>query len=182
MPDTGSPWNIPYVENADLVRDWPADSLLVANAVAAGLSAAGGLVQVVTATDATSRETTSATFVTANLSAALTPSAIGNTVIATWQSNAETLVEPGVESEAGFRITDGASALVGAANRNLRHRAAQAAFANAITTNFTVIGVYTTVGTSAITFTCEFKNISGSRIRLNNATDVGHLSLMEVKV
>ena len=41
MPDTGAPWNIPYVENADLVRDWPADSLLVANAVAAGLSAAG---------------------------------------------------------------------------------------------------------------------------------------------
>ena len=46
MPDTGAPWNIPYVENADLVRDWPADSLLVANAVAAGLSAAGGLVDV----------------------------------------------------------------------------------------------------------------------------------------
>ena len=41
MPDTGAPWNIPYVENADLVSDWPADSLLVANAVAAGLSAAG---------------------------------------------------------------------------------------------------------------------------------------------
>ena len=40
MPDTGAPWNIPYVENADLVSDWPADSLLVANAVAAGLSAA----------------------------------------------------------------------------------------------------------------------------------------------
>jgi hypothetical protein len=46
MPDTGAPWNIPYVENADLVSDWPADSLLVANAVAAGLSAAGGLVAV----------------------------------------------------------------------------------------------------------------------------------------
>ena len=46
MPDTGAPWNIPYVENADLVRDWPADSLLVANAVASGLTAAGGLVEV----------------------------------------------------------------------------------------------------------------------------------------
>ena len=46
MPDTGSPWNIPYVEAADLVRDWPADSLLVANAVAAGLTAANGLVAV----------------------------------------------------------------------------------------------------------------------------------------
>ena len=46
MPDTGAPWNIPYVETTDLVSDWPADSLLVANAVAAGLSAAGGLVDV----------------------------------------------------------------------------------------------------------------------------------------
>ena len=46
MPDTGAPWNIPYVEAADLVSDWPADSLLVANAVAAGLTAAGGLVEV----------------------------------------------------------------------------------------------------------------------------------------
>ena len=46
MPDTGAPWNIPYVETTDLVSDWPADSLLVANAVAAGLSAAGGLVEV----------------------------------------------------------------------------------------------------------------------------------------
>jgi hypothetical protein len=24
MPDTGAPWNIPYVESADLVSDWPA--------------------------------------------------------------------------------------------------------------------------------------------------------------
>ena len=46
MPDTGAPWNIPYVESADLVSDWPADSLLVANAVAAGLSAAEKLIAV----------------------------------------------------------------------------------------------------------------------------------------
>ena len=37
MPDTGSPWFIPYVENADLVRDWPADSLELANAIVAAL-------------------------------------------------------------------------------------------------------------------------------------------------
>ena len=46
MPDTGAPWNIPYVEDADLVRDWPADSLAVADAVAAGLSAAEKLIAV----------------------------------------------------------------------------------------------------------------------------------------
>ena len=46
MPDTGAPWNIPYVESTDLVSDWPADSLALANAIDAGLDAAGGLVDV----------------------------------------------------------------------------------------------------------------------------------------
>ena len=46
MPDTGAPWNIPYVESSDLVSDWPADSLALANAIDAGLDAAGGLVDV----------------------------------------------------------------------------------------------------------------------------------------
>ena len=41
MADTGAPWNIPFAEPADLVRDWPALSEDVADAVAAGLTAAG---------------------------------------------------------------------------------------------------------------------------------------------
>jgi len=46
MPDTGAPWNIPYVESSDLVSDWPSDSLALANAIDAGLDDAGGLVAV----------------------------------------------------------------------------------------------------------------------------------------
>ena len=46
MPDTGAPWNIPYVESTDLVSDWPADSLALANAIDSGLDAASGLVAV----------------------------------------------------------------------------------------------------------------------------------------
>jgi hypothetical protein len=41
MADTGAPWFIPYAEPADLVRDWPGLSEDVADAVAAGLTAAG---------------------------------------------------------------------------------------------------------------------------------------------
>jgi hypothetical protein len=41
MADTGAPWNIPFAEPSDLVRDWPALSEDVADAVAAGLTAAG---------------------------------------------------------------------------------------------------------------------------------------------
>ena len=46
MADTGAPWNIPFAEPTDLVRDWPELSEDVANAVAAGLDGAGGLVAV----------------------------------------------------------------------------------------------------------------------------------------
>jgi hypothetical protein len=46
MPDTGAPWNIPYVEAADLVSDWPADSLALANAIADGLDDAGRIIAV----------------------------------------------------------------------------------------------------------------------------------------
>jgi len=38
MPDTGAPFNIPFAEGSNLVRDWPALSEDVADAVAAGLS------------------------------------------------------------------------------------------------------------------------------------------------
>jgi hypothetical protein len=77
MPDTGAPWNIPYVENADLVSDWPADSLLVANAVAAGLSAAqnagiGSNVVQATKVDAFTTASTSFTDLT-GLSVTITP-------------------------------------------------------------------------------------------------------------
>ena len=46
MPDTGAPWNIPYVESTDLVSDWPTDSEALADAIADALDAAGGLVAV----------------------------------------------------------------------------------------------------------------------------------------
>jgi hypothetical protein len=46
MPDTGAPWNIPYVAPSDLVRDYPSDSEDLADAIADALDAAGGLVAV----------------------------------------------------------------------------------------------------------------------------------------
>jgi hypothetical protein len=46
MPDTGPPWNIPYVDDSDLVRDFPTADEAQALAVAAGLTSAGGLVEV----------------------------------------------------------------------------------------------------------------------------------------
>ena len=46
MPDTGAPWNIPFLDGTELVRAYPDFSENLADAVADGLSAAGGLVAV----------------------------------------------------------------------------------------------------------------------------------------
>jgi len=66
MPDTGAPWNIPYVASTDLVSDWPADSLALANAIDAGLDAAGNAgigSNVVSVTKTDQFTTTSTSFV-----------------------------------------------------------------------------------------------------------------------
>jgi len=77
MPDTGAPWNIPYVASTDLVSDWPADSLALANAIDAGLDAAGNAgigSNVVSVTKTDTFSTTSGTFTpVTGLSVAITP-------------------------------------------------------------------------------------------------------------
>jgi len=53
MPDTGAPWNIPYVAGTDLVRDWPTDSQDLAEAIADALDNAATDTIVRTGTDTT---------------------------------------------------------------------------------------------------------------------------------
>ena len=78
MADTGAPWNIPFVEPTDLVRDYPAADEAQALAVAAGLTAAGNagigsnVVQTVVSTTFVT-SSTAAVDVT-GLSATITPS------------------------------------------------------------------------------------------------------------
>jgi len=71
MPDTGAPWNIPYVASTDLVSDWPTDSQELADAIADGLD---GLANVVSAAKADVFSSTSATFEDiTGLSVSITP-------------------------------------------------------------------------------------------------------------
>jgi hypothetical protein len=62
MPDTGAPWAIPYVDQSDLVRDFPSADLAQATAIAAGLTSADSVIrqvfQVMTTTDFTTTSTT----------------------------------------------------------------------------------------------------------------------------
>ena len=84
MPDTGAPWNIPYVESSDLVSDWPADSLALANAIDAGLDAAyAGIGTNVVQTVKSDTFTTSSTTLVdvTGMSATITPTSATSKVL-----------------------------------------------------------------------------------------------------
>ena len=121
MPDTGSPWNIPYVENADLVRDWPADSLLVANAVAAGLSAAGnaGIGSNVVAGESTATfTTTSGTFVdVTSVTATITPTSATAKVLVLFSATTYGEV-PSAGGTGQFQLLRGATVIWDSGNMN----------------------------------------------------------------
>jgi hypothetical protein len=75
--DTGAPWNLPYPEDTDLVRDGAADIEALALAVAAGLTAANAGIgsNVVQVTEIDSFATTSTTYVDVpGITATITPS------------------------------------------------------------------------------------------------------------
>ena len=117
MPDTGAPWNIPYVENADLVRDWPADSLLVANAVAAGLSAAtnpgiGSNVVSVTKTDTFSQGSVAggASVAVTGLSVTITPTSATSKVLVLVSLNGSNS-DSNVYGSTGISVMRGATQL-----------------------------------------------------------------------
>lgn len=87
MPDTGAPWNIPYVAGTDLVSDWPTDSQTLAEAIADGLDAAGNAgigtnVVHTIKTDSFSASTAgSGTAVITGLSASITPTSASSKVL-----------------------------------------------------------------------------------------------------
>jgi hypothetical protein len=82
MGDTGSPWNIPFAEPSFLVRDWPALSEDVADAVAAGLTDASVIRQVLQASKVDVFSSTSSSFVdVTGLEVSITPESNTNKVL-----------------------------------------------------------------------------------------------------
>lgn len=120
MPDTGAPWNIPYVEPSDLVRVYPAANEASALAVAAGLTESSRLRQVVqtvktdtfTANPAFGVETGDVT----GLTVSITPASASNKVLVSAVVNLSVEASTGsiVSLYRGGSIVSGAvGALVG---------------------------------------------------------------------
>lgn len=81
MPDTGAPWNIPYVAASDLVKDWPTANQTLAEAIDAGLDIGLGT-NVVQAIKTDTFSTTSSSYVDiTDLSVTITPAAATSKVL-----------------------------------------------------------------------------------------------------
>jgi hypothetical protein len=181
MADTGAPWNIPFAEPSDLVRDWPALSEDVADAVAAGLSAAGGLVAVQYATSSTQVTTTSTTFVTTGLSVSITPTSEDNDILV-FATVPLTATRTAVTSSgvARVRIHDGTTSLVEGTMRSehtgtsgtRRHESVQ-----------TLAARHSPASTSTVTYTVQMlQDGNNTSIFCDTAGDLGTIIAMEVKV
>jgi len=108
MADTGSPWNIPFAEPTDLVRDWPNLSEDVADAVAAGLTAANvgiGSNVVQTVKTDTFTTTTSGYQAVTGLSVTITPTSLSSKVLLLATING--IASSTANSHVYFRITGG---------------------------------------------------------------------------
>jgi hypothetical protein len=111
MPDTGAPWNIPYADPTDLVRDWPALSEDIAEAVADGLDDASLFRQIVQTVKSDTFTTTSTSYTAlTGLSVSITPSSATNKVLVIVQVGGATQTD--VTNSIGmFRLMRGASAI-----------------------------------------------------------------------
>jgi hypothetical protein len=191
MPDTGSPWNIPYAAPADLVRDWPALSEDVAEAVADGLDAAsnagiGSNVVQTVKTDTFSTTSTSDTDVT-GLTATITPSSASSKVLVLWH------VDVGTDDQNTavlFTLTDGSnnSLVVGASGTQVTFGATRltgSALPGVLLENYAGSYLWSPSTASAVTAKIRARKSGGSTIFVNrtgggNPQSVSSLTLIEV--
>ena len=139
----------------------------------AKLDLAGGkILQIVRATDATDRTTTSTSFVDANISVTITPQKSDSTIIVMWLSRSR-------HPSTGFirlSITDNSdNALSGAESMGI---GSTTTFANSSTSGY-VIGYSTPATTSATTYKGRFSVDTGTGTLLN-ASNTGQMYAIEV--
>ena len=170
MADTGAPWNIPYAEPSDLVRDWPDLSEDVADAVAAGLTDASLIKQVASTTKTDTfvlSATTSTPFTDiTGLSVTITPSTVTSKVLLIAQSNAST------DAPMIFRINGGnASDYVGDASGSRLRAAIQASGFSSVSRGLSIVHLDSPATTSPVTYTlqCRSGGVTAANVHINRS-------------
>jgi hypothetical protein len=138
------------------------------------LTAEGGKVlQVVRATDATSRTTTSTSFVDASISVTITPQRSTSVVLLVWSA---TGTHVGTSDFALFQITDSSdNSISGAERQDLGSNTT-----NTIVAPLLVIGYETPATTSPVTYKGRFAVSSTGTAQLNNNVKTGQMYAIEV--
>jgi len=134
------------------------------------------ILQVVRATDATDRTTTSTSFVDANISVTITPSSATSDVLLVWSLRRDTLSTGSTRSN--FQITDNSNTAISGAENHL-----VGLLASTIRNQFdvTLIGYDSPATTSATTYKGRFKvQDSGSTAEIQNADNTGQLFALEI--
>ena len=157
----------PYVESSDLVANYPAVSLALAEHID---DFGGKFIQVVRATDVTPRTTTSTSLVDSGMSITITPQRSTSAILLI----SSTRTESQSGQFTGVAWTD-------SSNNNL---SGGVSISGANANNFTnqaIVIAYTTPGTtSAITYKVRFLSLVGGSISLLNGAITAQLYAIEV--
>jgi hypothetical protein len=169
----------PYVESSDLVANYPAISLALANKI----DSFAKIRQVVRATDATGRSTTSTSFVDASISVTITPTRNTSTILLLWVARAQIL---GSGSNGNFRgqlrITDSANVAQSGSQEGTYGYVASTGLTDAtLYHHIALVGWASPATLSAVTYKGQFRVLAGSNTNtIDNANNTGQLYAIEV--
>jgi hypothetical protein len=133
----------------------------------------GKVLQVVRATDATTRSTTSASYVDANISVTITPQKSTSAIIVIWSAYTAHLTTAGFNVHA---ITDSSNVALSGAENMYEGSSSTANFNSGLT----VIGYATPGVTTAVTYKGRFLAASAGTAILDNASNTAQLYAIEV--
>ena len=157
----------PYVESSDLVANYPAVSLALAEHID-DLPAA--ILQVVRATDSTTRTTTSLTFVDASISVTITPQRNTSAIIIMWNARGG----PANNEYINYQITDSSNNTVSGA-QDMQSGVGTTGFIHPLA----IVAYATPATTAATTYKVRFK-VSAGTGTISNAVSTGQMYAIEV--
>jgi hypothetical protein len=159
----------PYVESSDLVANYPAVSLALAEHIDDNT---GKMLQVVRATDTTGRTTTSVTPVDADISVTITPQRDTSAILLLWLARTAQGAGTGFGR---FQITDSSNTVISGAEEMSTGSGSTASIHSVMF----AIGYATPATTSPVTFKGRFF-VTADSVNLTNNSNTGQLYAIEV--
>ena len=174
-----TPGGTPYVESSDLVANYPAVSLALAEHID---DLPATVLQIIRATDVTNRTTTSTSFIDASISVTITPQSATSAVLLIYSGRVENYGTGASQAFLG-QITDSSNVALSGAESGATGFANLAASGGQKVTNtmLTMIGYVVPGVTTAVTYKVRYSGSTGTTT-IYNANNTGQLYAIEVSV